>query len=78
MMMMKTVSGTGLLVKKNNHTYGINNETSISSFSVGEQGWIFVKPETRDLRPLGQNMNFGDPVSGLALEVRGPDTESIP
>jgi hypothetical protein len=37
-MMMKTVSGIGLSAVKNNHTYGINNETSISSISVGEQG----------------------------------------
>ena len=51
-MMIKAVSRTELSVAKNNHTYGINNETSISSLSVGKPRWILVKPETRDFRPL--------------------------
>lgn len=72
-MMIKTVSERGLLVGKNNHTYGINNETPISSISAGEPGWVLVKPETRDPRPLGRDMNFGDPVSWFSARGRRPE-----
>lgn len=67
--MMKTVSGTELLVGKNNHTYGINNEISFSSLPAGEPGRIFVKPETRDPAP-GRNMRFEDPVSWSSARGR--------
>jgi len=48
-MMMKTVSGTVRLVAKD-HTYGINNETSISSPFLGRRTRLDIG-ETQDKGP---------------------------
>ena len=72
---MKTVSRRVRLAAKD-HTYGINNGTSISSPFLGEQ--TRLKPGAKVPRPLVRDVSLQDPVSGFGARILRPPIRDAP